>query len=1153
MQEIRQSIEEYMCERIKTWWNEYIMATCTDESPHPHQRPPFAKGFQAFQASRKYKEKIVSLDSRLIYFKAGQLKRFLGIKTKTNIADYIITLPLEKQLELLGKLYPTNHKHFLEIIPMGINANIMQLNFHKVLETSDSALSFLNLIMDLLYRHPLELLNEFRFKGSKPLGTRRILEFLSFLNTKKWVLLHPAKLASMNCQEGSSTHISQTLSHPSYYSNERHALAQSILEETRRASTAGAAYWKKTAYLRICSLLCATDITALGDFSTDLLEFYISMPKHTTTQTSISVANTANKQISAAIARLFQKDERYSSKVFRLAKQLTSPKDKQKEISRSRGFRWALEKRPEFEDWVEALEEYLHQKLSQRAETIVWYLNHWLDYLIGIEQPPLYLKDVNRATHIFNPFNPNVETFFNYVDKLKIGFREKNKCMHTLADLYNYYHDKFLAIYEGPLEQAPVLPNPVQSTDRWHVNQRRKTHRFALGTELLKRIREVLLDRDGEGLPTFKWAQTCSKSRGDWITVVDPNTKKTVQEWWPGRAIALYVLLEIPIRGIQARWLDEGAGDEYVYDFIKQEMVLNSHPLAEPGRAEGIFRLMRDPFHGSSFVAIYVNTNKTRQYDWKSARGYEIPWPNNEFFNVIRIMLDWNRKYSRYPQPVTFADDNSHFVTEATKPNLPKFFPLFRDPKTIGHRSSDLPIHASKINELWSNLLAETERLLKEEGKDAHLVDWVMDTRRGTERLIPRAKFDLHTLRVSGITSLLELGIPVHIISEFVAGHATIIMTLHYDKTNPAKVREMLRQAQDKAQDDLDKCLSLLDEMDDPSSIVVWNNFDFPGDDAREAMKMNKGLWKVDLTGICPGTLCEEGGPYDSTNKIGTPIPTGACGLCRYYITGPAFIFGQMQKINNLMYLMREKGQELKELRLRVIDLEEGIDKRSLAEASGRLDRIDRELKDITHEWFNRYRLFQASIGLLDKYEMKKAHKPSKNSKETSSQLPMPLLSATDAEGFTPIVKEARNVGLVRQISLMHEILGGFDLHKGPIKEYEEILNTILLKNNFEALLLTIPREKRTAAANMLGEFLISSLGEEEVEKLYEGESLLPPEMKVETETLLEFIKSGTFTTSALDQPPVQPRMQLVQIERRKEQAETLSPHRQPRQLKAKA
>lgn len=91
----------------------------------------------------------------------------------------------------------------------------------------------------------------------------------------------------------------------------------------------------------------------------------------------------------------------------------------------------------------------------------------------------------------------------------------------------------------------------------------------------------------------------------------------------------------------------------------------------------------------------------------------------------------------------------------------------------------------------------------------------------------------------------------------------------------------------------------------------------------------------------------------------------------------------------------------------------------------------------------------------------------------------------------------------------MHEFLGNFDFHKAPILEYEEILNTILVKNDLGAFLLTITKERRIAAANMLGEFLVNSFGEEDVERLYTGEMELSFRMKKVTQEVLNLIKSG--------------------------------------------
>jgi hypothetical protein len=117
----------------------------------------------------------------------------------------------------------------------------------------------------------------------------------------------------------------------------------------------------------------------------------------------------------------------------------------------------------------------------------------------------------------------------------------------------------------------------------------------------------------------------------------------------------------------------------------------------------------------------------------------------------------------------------------------------------------------------------------------------------------------------------------------------------------------------------------------------------------------------------------------------------------------------------------------------------------------------------------------------------------------------------------------------------MHEVLGNFDLHKGPLTEYQEILNTILIDNRIEAFLLTIPKQRRVAAANLLGEFLINSMGDDAIDKLFEGGGGLPQALREPTSRLIEYIKSDKFVIA----PPLadsksESPQQYVQIKRLK-------------------
>lgn len=1121
-EEVKEAIEEYHMRRITYWWDNVVTVLRTDGKPlgHPPRKPPYVTGFLTNSFVMRGKKQTF-----FQFLKKTALRQNLPEHITTDVVDYCLSLPLEEQLTLLKALRPVNINELFKTVPTNTVGRAIEIDFLKCHSLNGSLISLVEILVRLLKDINGEWTKDLRLVSSRELLHSRVIELLAYLNQKKWLLLNKKSLLLLHyASVGNSTlRLSRTLGELTYWNDESFMLARTVIEEFNQAYKS--ANRSVSAYMRLCLLLRSTSIETIGDISPELLNYSESNMEILPLTRDVRAVI---MQLTNAIIRSYKKDERYSHIDFPVIK-LTYIGRKQVrkpiESLRTRGVRWVIESRPEFIKWVELFEEYENNVRLQQAEHLFTTLNRWLKYLLELDNPPLIPEDVDRVKHIRNVWSPAVTTYWNYLNTANISANSKNNALRGLLRFFDYYNDKLISDYGGPSSQAPWFPNPIRAGDGWNYKNQRKTHRYALGCELLDLLQEIILDRDQQGIPTFNWAKTHPSLRQDWIYDVDPATGETKKIWWPGRTIAIYMLLTVPLRSFQVRWLDEGIADEYVYDFDKQCLVPNPHPSAESGRQEGVFRLVQDPFRGTSFLGLWVNTNKTRQYDPTVIRGYEIPWPGDELFSMLRIMTEWNSKYFPNPRPVTLSDDDKAVTTKAVRHLLPKFYPLFRDRCSYTRRNPNLPLHYEKLRMMWGLLLAEAEKRLKDQGKQVELVEWIQVTSGDKYHYsYPRAKYDLHTLRVSGITSLIEKGVPIHIVSEYIAGHSTIIMTLYYEKTSPFKIRELLLQAQNNAEADLDGCLALLDQIDDPESILVPNNLDSKDDSAFQALKTNKGLWQIDLAGICPGTICEEGGPLDVTGKA-TSVPTGACGLCRFYITGPAFLFGQMQKLNNLMYSMREKGEELRDFGRQEIDLEDGGNRRSLKETRGRRERIDRELKDITNEWCNRYRLFQTSLAMLGQYQKEKE----KHIKGSTSLLP--LVTANTRDGLQPIVAEATNSGLVRQISLMHEVLGNFDLHKGPLVEYQEILDTILVNNNIEAFLLTIPKAKRIAAANLLGEFLINSMGDEAIDKLYEGSEALPSALREPTRKLLKYINSDKFVIAPPDSDSKSPTPQrFVQI-----------------------
>jgi hypothetical protein len=1117
IEDIKIAIDQYILKRFNNWWNEIILKVVTQENrkktrTHYSQKVPYLRGLQVYQVARRNKRKTEDYTTVLKYLRTTPLMPHihnLPAAHYAKVSDHLAGLSLEEQKELLQKVRPSTINEFQELIKVDtVNEYIIQFNFHKFLEHCETSEAFFDGLSSVIYKRPHDTpIGKFSLCSTGQSASPRIVEFLSWLNQKGWILFNKRAVLMQGkyAQDNSRPIFLSFLRRPEYSSELQVKLMKKIADEYGLAFESDNSRYEDIAFKRICLFIKSSTVKDIGDFSPELVAF--NENEMEAPDPSAQAFGTI-KHITSALVRLFKNDERYLHIEFPDLEQVAFKDNKLNEnrlFLRTHGFRWVLEKNPNLKTWADLFEEYVNQKKVQSTAAIVQPLNRWLDFLLTLENPPLSPEQVNRSAHIRNIVNQTVNTYWNFIASFEIVTANKNRTLSKLRLFFEYYHDKIIAEFNGNSAELPMFTNPVREEDNWQSNRRRKTYRYALPTELLDMLREILLDRDENGIPTFNWAKKTFTN--DWTTQCDVETRETVRGWWPGRAISLYVLLTIPIRTFQVRWLDEGVGDEFVYDFELQSMVPNPHPLAEKDRCEGLFRVIGNTFNKTSFLGVYINTNKTKIWDKSIASGYEIPWADNEFFSILKIMMDWNRKFSPNPIPVTFADDPRETISEAAKPHIPTFFPLFRDITAFNGRSRHIPITREKIMELWSRLLAEAENRLREQGEDIQLVDWLIQQRYSPTHPMPKAKYDLHTLRVSGITSLIEKGVPVHIVSEFIVGHSTIIMTLYYAKTNPLKAREMLLQAQNMVNSDLNAWVSLLKTQENPEPMLVWNNFDSGNEDAVAALKANKGLWTIRLDGICPGTICEDGGPIQPDGTT-TPIPSGACGLCRFFITGPAFLFGQMQKVNNLMYKMREKGETLRGLRLKEIDLEDSNNKLGQINVKGERERIERELKDITEEWYNRIKMFQASHLILDEYEkLKKGVTDSESSSNKSEMIP--LVTANDEEGLKSTIKNGTNFGLVRQITLMHEFLGNFDFHKAPILEYEEILNTILVKNDLGAFLLTISKERRIAAANMLGEFLVNSFGEEDVERLYTGEIELSFRMKKVTQEVLNLIKSG--------------------------------------------
>lgn len=112
----------------------------------------------------------------------------------------------------------------------------------------------------------------------------------------------------------------------------------------------------------------------------------------------------------------------------------------------------------------------------------------------------------------------------------------------------------------------------------------------------------------------------------------------------------------------------------------------------------------------------------------------------------------------------------------------------------------DLPARAPDgraIETFWLSLVAELESRLAKGGEtnlDGSPIRLIACWRAsaGGKQAPSSAIFDMHTLRVIGLTALIDAGVPITIVSEFVAERATFLMTWYYYKPSAAKATRAL-------------------------------------------------------------------------------------------------------------------------------------------------------------------------------------------------------------------------------------------------------------------------------------------------------------------------------------------------------------------------
>jgi hypothetical protein len=530
----------------------------------------------------------------------------------------------------------------------------------------------------------------------------------------------------------------------------------------------------------------------------------------------------------------------------------------------------------------------------------------------------------------------------------------------------------------------------------------------------------------------------------------------------------IYLLLRYALRFNQIRYLDSGELDHIRYFFETGTFSTNPSSRAIEGRAMGILQPgdARDAVEGLLNINLQVAINKVRV---QSARhsSYLIADVDDAVVWVIKEVLDWQVKHGAPPQLVRESDAPDAYMrgisrNENIRRLLPEICCLFREPTQKGI----FPPAYGSVLYFWGLLCRRWDLAQAEVPGGA---DTLPSRKCGVPQLSKmvgrtvRPNFGLHTLRVTGITDMLDREIPPAIVSS-VVGHSSTAMTFYYYKPNKRNTRIKLSQAMNSGDvsDGLESIDRQLYDLKNPRKFLLGSPTAFTA--IEKAQRQGK-LWNISLTGICPGASCDEGLDWTTRGGTSIPVPGSRCPFCRFRLYGPAFLPGMIQEYNHLLYTLSETAKKQRELREKA----EAADHSKKFKDAMLFRDEDEELGRGTE---------------IDVEHLARLHAMIKESTDSLNQKP----SGESTFQFSLITQGDTKIGAaverVGQFESLKEILETADIlpaTKSPVPDrvlavFQNQLMAFLYKNGITPYLAGIPAEMMRPAALQLARLLENSI-----------------------------------------------------------------------------
>ncbi|WP_282145457.1 VPA1269 family protein [Alteromonas stellipolaris] len=563
-------------------------------------------------------------------------------------------------------------------------------------------------------------------------------------------------------------------------------------------------------------------------------------------------------------------------------------------------------------------------------------------------------KEINSAfktllNYLCFQLDIEVKTLDDFFEVVAVGWSKENRWLYYLENV----HGKAVrskALYIRDFLVWIMLENAIDMDDGYEpLLSRLETERVmrmqkkgAMGKDetpkavIPYRVSQIAIEILND--PTYEWAKTL-----DFMYFKDDEGKKVFN---PTLINLMALLFTLPIRGIQAQCLDSGEGDSYKFNGVDSLWVPNDGEHANYWKAKGssneqrgflcrdkslVYEAKRckkfdengDPIISRAYM--YINTNKTadRSVSFSDNSGYTIPWHHDDVITIVQRQLKFLNDHHSVNKPSNFLNLNSKDIKQilGAEPTtvvlkiIPSRFYLFRCNLNPSYGSWNFPPTKKLLITAWNSLMLEIQNRLDNEGTDYSIVS--KDKMQKFKKNIGGGNsyisyLTIHCTRVTGITRLEEVGVPINVISKFIAGHANIRTTYRYTKHSRSYVDKKVSEGQARISRNMQ--MSLSSDLRTASIEDAKTMAYIPDIYSTSWHTVKERAWNSNTLGICPnsGTLCD-----DALKDIEFVFKgIGKCLNCKYLISGKPYLISIWSHINSLMYKARRVEEAYSELQI---------------------------------------------------------------------------------------------------------------------------------------------------------------------------------------------------------------------------------------------